>query len=278
MGLVREYPGNLLGSGRALIDPANAWIWLGIAASTGLMIAVDDKLYEETVKLGDRLGIQQEGKSMVVGRFPLPGLDRDARIFAFPANTGAALYFLGDGWLHIGVMGGFFGYGAIASDCRALQTGWDLGEGMLVEGTISLAIKLSTGREGPCRRDTPTGKWRPFPNPAAYLKDTCNYDAMPSGHLATAMCTVTVIAENYPEKWWIRPLGYSLLVPLMFQMVNNGVHWWSDYPLGLFIGYTVGKTVTARHHKAVPAKSGWVPEVMPVVFADAQGAALTWRF
>jgi hypothetical protein len=27
----------------------------------------------------------------------------------------------------------------------------------------------------------------------------------------------------------------------MFQMVNNGVHWVSDYPLGIAMGYVIGK-------------------------------------
>ncbi len=30
---------------------------------------------------------------------------------------------------------------------------------------------------------------------------------------------------------------------LSFQMINNGVHWMSDYPLALGIGYLFGKLI-----------------------------------
>ena len=38
-------------------------------------------------------------------------------------------------------------------------------------------------------------------------------------------------------------------------MINNGVHWISDYPLGLAIGYTCGKIVSARGHLVIPRLS-----------------------
>lgn len=90
------------------------------------------------------------------------------------------------------------------------------------------------------------GVWRLFHNPKDTFTDVPKYDAMPSGHLASSMLTLTVIADNYPEYKFIRPLGYSLMSVLAFQMMNNGVHWMSDYPMGLFIGYDVAKHVTQK--------------------------------
>ncbi|HEX8658769.1 MAG TPA: hypothetical protein VF690_14595, partial [Hymenobacter sp.] len=58
---------------------------------------------------------------------------------------------------------------------------------------------------------------------------------------ATAMATVTVIADNYPEYRFIRPLGYSLMGLLSYSMLNNGVHWASDYPIGIALGYAFAK-------------------------------------
>jgi hypothetical protein len=90
--------------------------------------------------------------------------------------------------------------------------------------------------------------WRLLPDQADYLNHVSKYDAFPSGHLATAMMCVTVIAGNYPEHKYIKPLGYSLMTVVGFQMLNNGVHWASDYPLGLAIGYSFGKIIQARGH------------------------------
>ena len=68
-----------------------------------------------------------------------------------------------------------------------------------------------------------------------------NYDAFPTGHLATAMATVTVIADNYPEYHFIRPVGYGLMGLLGYSMLNNGVHWACDYPVGIALGYAFAK-------------------------------------
>lgn len=72
------------------------------------------------------------------------------------------------------------------------------------------------------------------------------YDAFPSGHLSTAMVAVTVISSNYPEYTFMKPLGYTLMSALTFQMVNNGGHWYSDYPLAIAMGWMFGKIAVDR--------------------------------
>jgi hypothetical protein len=60
------------------------------------------------------------------------------------------------------------------------------------------------------------------------------------------MVTVTVIADNYPKHHYIQPVDYSLMGLLGYAMLNNGVHWASDYPLGIAIGYAYAK-IAVRH-------------------------------
>jgi hypothetical protein len=122
-------------------------------------------------------------------------------------------------------------------------------EGLLAVGLVTQSLKHLTGRESPLVRTEPRGAWRWFPNQLDYFRNVPKYDAFPSGHLATAMLTVTVISENYPEYVFIKPLGYSLMGLLAFQMLNNGVHWLSDYPLALAIGYVFGKSAVSHYRK-----------------------------
>ena len=84
-----------------------------------------------------------------------------------------------------------------------------------------------------------------------------SYDAFPTGHLATAMATVTVIADNYPEYRFVRPVGYSLMGLLGYAMLNNGVHWASDYPVGIALGYAFAKIAVRNGRSRVepPADS-----------------------
>ena len=277
MGIVRNLPGDWLEFGRRTFSRENAPLLAGIAASTALLVAVDGMLYEKTMDLGDRMGVQQVERKSTIVRMYLPVINRDVGLLAVPNSLGTAMYFIGDGWLQFAITGGFLGYGWAAPDSRALKTAADLFETLTLNGVTVLAIKMSTGRENPINRESPSGKWRFFPNPVTYLKNVTKYDAFPSGHLASVMGTVTVIAENYPEYRWIRPVGYGLMVPLAFQMVNSGVHWYSDYPLALFMGYTFAKIVVGRRRVVRAGETAFMPEIMPLPMEGGGGLQLRWR-
>jgi len=89
----------------------------------------------------------------------------------------------------------------------------------------------------------PGGDWHPFPSFSAFAKHTPNYDAFPSGHLMTATSALYVILGNYPDVQWIKPVGYTLIGVLGFEMVQANVHWVSDYPIAMVMGYIIGKNI-----------------------------------
>ena len=247
--------------------------WLGaIAASTVLLIRADQKIYDNTRRLGKKLNISTKDKTrpfLTVGGVPL---------FRGPSDLGSAMYFLGDGWVNIGLFAYFETYGWLKDDWRAATTGHQLMEGLLVTGFTTQLVKRVAGRETPLAAHSPRGVWRPFPAFADFQGHRTRYDAFPSGHLATGMMTVTVIADNYPEKKFIKPLGYGLLGLLSFQMLNNGVHWISDYPLGLGIGYAVGKAITANsgnRAKKTASSLNFYPSLMP---GQPIGVNMEYRF
>jgi len=151
--------------------------------------------------------------------------------------------YLGDGRPQFGLAAAFGAYGVVAGDSRALRTGSQLVEAILACGGVVQLLKHLTGRESPFVSTVPAGRWDFFPNQIEYHKHVPRYDAFPSGHIATAMATVTVVAENYPEWNWVRPAGYTLCAVIGISMANTGIHWYSDYPLGLFLGYTFGMVV-----------------------------------
>ena len=85
-----------------------------------------------------------------------------------------------------------------------------------------------------------------------------NYYSFPSGHIGTEIAAVTVIAENYPEVWWIRPLGYAGAACLASGLAGLQYHWWSDYPLGIALGYVFG--MIAAHPVADAKVAARVPQ------------------
>lgn len=161
---------------------------------------------------------------------------------------------LGDGKSQFALAGAFAAYGLLKDDQRALRTGSQIVQAVLASGAVVQVLKHMTGRESPFVRSSPTGIWRFFPNQIDYHKRVPAYDAFPSGHICTAMATVIVIAENYPETKWIRPVGYIISGLVGVGMVNRGIHWYSDYPLGLAIGYAFG--MIAAHPERIMVGSG----------------------
>jgi hypothetical protein len=149
---------------------------------------------------------------------------------------------LGDGRLHAGIAAAFAGYGLIADDSRALRTASQTVEAFLATGITVQLLKRITGRESPICATRNKGRWKFFPHPSTYEKNQPSYYAYPSGHISTAMATLTVIAENYPGQRWIKPVGYTMIGALGVGLVAKGMHWYSDLPLGIALGYIFGRT------------------------------------
>lgn len=154
---------------------------------------------------------------------------------------------LGDGKINLGISGLFSAYGLIFKDNKALRTGIQCTESILSTGLAVQLLKRITGRESPASASCQSGKWRVFPNPKKYQKNQPKYYSFPSGHLSTAVTTLTVIANNYPENKYIQIVGYPLIGILGTGLVAKNMHWFSDFPLAFAIGYGFGKLITSAN-------------------------------
>ena len=161
---------------------------------------------------------------------------------------------LGDGKPQFGLSAALALYGFIEKDNHALLTASQITESVLACGTVIQVLKHITGRESPFVSTRRNGKWQFFPNQIQYHKHVPRYDAYPSGHIATTLATLTVVLENYPEtKPWLRPIGYAIVGSVGVGLSNKGIHWWSDFPLGLYLGYQFG--MIASHPEGLPGDS-----------------------
>lgn len=195
---------------------------------------------------------------------------------------------LGDGGPQFGVAAIFASYGWIDSNNRALRTGSQLAEVILSTALVVQSLKHATGRESPTAAETKTGRWRWFPSPYKYHKRVSKYDAVPSGHIATSLATMTVIIENYPEYTWLRYVGYPIVGVIGVGLVSSSIHWWSDIPLGMVIGYSMSQVVLHpdKTDASIAGATGFKPRVMIVsareLSDDGMGLVpalgLNWRF
>lgn len=232
----------------------NVPLLAGIVGSSVVLFLADQVIIDGMQRGGRGLGITAEDKQRNLFRLPfhIGGVNLPIEYNA-PDNFNTSLYFLGDGWTHLTIATSFFAYGVFGHDNRALQTSSQLGEAILTTGLATQLLKHLTGRQSPNVSTQPRGKWDLLPNYNDYQHAVPQHDAFPTGHLATAMATLTVIAENYPEYHFIRPVGYGLMTVLGLSMLNNGVHWASDYPLGIAMGYAFAKIAVAHGRTRVAA-------------------------
>ncbi len=209
--------------------------WGLILGSTAVLYHYDEDILRDIQYSGRKMGLGNGDNTHAlfeVGPWPV----------RFPTDAGSAMYFLGDGITHFTIAGSLLGYGYFSENNRPYNTGLQIFHGIAVSTFFSQLLKRSFGRESPYVKTKDFGAWRPFPTFSQYGDDTPKYDAMPSGHIMTATLTFTILIENYPEHtYWLRPLEITWLTLLGYQMVNNGVHWASDYPLGIAMGYVFGK-------------------------------------
>ncbi len=258
-----------------------------LTAGTLALLAVDQPIIDASQQLGRDMNLKGSRGQTTLYDFKFT-IGKENLDFAIngPVDINSAMYFLGDGWTHFSIAAGFWTYGLFNKDYRARQTASELTEAILTTGVATQLIKHITGRESPFTTDEPGGLWRFFPNQKDYAEHVPSHDAFPTGHLATAMATVTVIAENYPEKKFIRPLGYSLMCLLGYAMLNNGVHWISDYPLGIAMGYSFAKIAvergrrissTSESHAFHSARWKFSPSFAPSFSSKQFGLGVRWQ-
>ena len=254
--MVTNVPGDIMKYFKVTFREDKIPIYLAVTALTAVTIATDDKTYTESKKWFAENHFVHQASDFFTS--------------------------IGDGRTQFGLAIGFAAYGLIGKDARALRTGSQIVQAVLASGAVVQVMKHITGRQSPEARTQPAGRWDFFPNQIEYHKHVSVYDAFPSGHLTTTLATVEVVAENYPEIWWIRPAGYTIGGLLAVSMVNRGIHWYSDYPLAIVLGITFGKI--AAHPEGIPISLLGSRRKMDINFSptivggNGYGVALTCSF
>ena len=186
---------------------------------------------------------------------------------------------VGDGRSPLLLAGTFGAYGFLTSDHRALRVASQTLEALLATGVAVQTFKHIAGRESPAVSTSARGTWRPFPSFQNYNKHQARYYSFPSGHIATTMAAVTVLAENYPEAPWLKPAGYSVTGLVGISLVNKGWHWYSDLPLGIAIGYAFGTIVSHPDGDMEPADQGDIKlSFSPVADERGNGLLVAMQF
>ncbi len=220
--------------------------WLLIAGSTLVLVSADQKISDGVQQFSRNINLDNSRKYIDVVGFHLGKIYVD--VYQAPNNFNTAIYTIGEGMPPLLLSAGLLVHGLVKNDYRSISTASQITQGLIAMGITTQLLKRMTGRESPFVATQAGGRWRPFPNLKVYQNAVSHYDAFPSGHMATLMTTTVILADNYPEKRWISPVGYSVMTLVGLSMINNGVHWAGDYPLAIGLGYVFGK-VTVKMNR-----------------------------
>ena len=219
-------------------------VWGGVALVTGILIGNDESIYRNIKDF-------QEKNDWI---------DRIS-----PVVTQ-----LGDGFINLGIAGGFYMGGLLFKDRRAKETASLLLMTFIHSGIVVQLGKHLFGRQRPSYEDGIDHWYGPSGFFKRYTECFSKYDAFPSGHTIMAWGTATVIAEMYKDKTLVPILCYSLATLVGLSRVTEDQHWLSDVLIGAVLGYAIGKFVVKKR------STKW--NVLPVVHAERVGIGLSYIF
>lgn len=256
MNNISSIPGDILTTSKDFFSTQNIPMLSLVAGSTTSLYTQDQRLYQATYKLHAK-----------------------SKRFRTITKYGVAF---GDGkWQLAGAaVMGLYGYAS--DDNRLVKTSFEITEAIASTGVAIQLLKHSIGRESPGSYSKAGGKFHPFPSIREYSKNQAHYYSFPSGHTATAVTALTVISENYPDVYWIRPASYCAVACLGASLVSKNMHWYSDLPLAAMIGYSFGKTITNRSasqdNVAASSEKSVEVSLLPSVNYKSAGMSLIMSF
>jgi membrane-associated phospholipid phosphatase len=206
------------------LNTSNAMYLAGFAAVTGSLIAFDQQI--------------DNGFKVLKSKYP------------FVNATSPVLTEFG-GKYGIGVCVLFGGYSILGHNQKAQETSVLLAEAMIMSGVWARVGKLLFGRERPSAAYTYShergGHWYgPLPQ---FHKggSVTQYDAFPSGHMATASAIATIFAEQYPDHQTVPIVAYTSASIIAITRMTEHTHWASDVFAGSVLGYICAQQVISYH-------------------------------
>tara|TARA_B100000686_G_scaffold283255_1_gene306114 strand:+ start:31 stop:1017 length:987 start_codon:yes stop_codon:yes gene_type:complete len=172
----------------------------------------------------------------------------------------------GDGVFTVPALAAFYIFGHFNENEKAKRTTLIATESFLITSLYTTALKYSFGRHRPRTGDSST----------SFDGFTTNRDhnSFPSGHTSTAFAIATVVANEYEEIPYIKPISYGIATLTGFSRVNDEAHWASDVFIGAALGYFTSKTLLRLHNN----KKGQHFTIYPRADSRGGGVVLSKNF
>ncbi len=170
----------------------------------------------------------------------------------------------GNGAISFPVLGAFYLYGYFGENAKAERTALIAAESFLITGLFTTVLKTAAGRHRPSTGDSST----------SFDGFTTDHHSFPSGHSATVFAIATVIANEYEDAPYIKPISYGIATMAGLSRINDKKHWASDVFFGAALGYFTSKTLLRLHSN----KKGQHFTIYPRADRQGGGVVLAKRF
>ncbi|KAA3610613.1 MAG: PAP2 family protein [Calditrichaeota bacterium] len=198
------------------------------AVNAGLVFGTDEQIDKDFTLEGDDFYIRHTKHLLPPGQF----YDR-----------------MGPQVFSTALIGMFATGGIFLRDKKMLQTSFLLTESYLITALLTRLGKISIGRARPYN-DKGARFYKSFYSKA----DKERFYSMPSGHTSSAFAAMTVLAQQYPQKY-IKYPAYALAASVALQRMDDRKHWLSDVIIGGALGHWVAKKLVNRNRSQVSAST-----------------------
>jgi len=170
----------------------------------------------------------------------------------------------GNGIITVPTLAAFYIFGHFDENNKAKRTALIGTESFLITGLYTTVLKVSLGRHRPSTGSSST----------TFDGFTTDHKSFPSGHTSTAFAIATVVANEYEETPYIKPISYGIATLTGLSRINDEKHWASDVFFGAALGYFTAKTVLHLHNN----RKGQHFTIYPRVDNNGGGLVLSKRF
>ncbi len=170
-------------------------------------------------------------------------------------------------------------YGLVEDKPETVGGAYAILQSTLIGITYSTILKGLTGRPGPDVKwyTDVRGQSRTFR--FGYLRGGV-FNGWPGGHVMNTTLTMVSLMSYYPDKWWLKVVGFLIIAYTMVGMVMTKGHWMSDNIAGFLMGYAIGSTVGQSFRNLVNAnaRSGTQVGFHPAFGLEFTGLRITFRY
>jgi hypothetical protein len=170
----------------------------------------------------------------------------------------------GNGAFSVPALAAFYIFGHFDENEKAKRTALIATESFLITGLYTTVLKVAFGRHRPSTGDSA----------ASFDGFTTDHNSFPSGHTSTAFAIATVVANEYEETPYIKPISYGLATLTGLSRMNDEKHWASDVFFGAALGYFTSKTLLRLHSN----KKGQHFTIYPRADRNGGGIVLSKKF